>query len=43
VRISERVARALRSVARLRVVAHAVAVDIAGNQRRTERAATLRR
>jgi subtilisin family serine protease len=43
VRLSVRAARALRSVARLRVVAHAVAVDAAGNRRGTERAATLAR
>ena len=43
VRVSVRVARALRSVARLRVVAHAVAVDAAGNRRGAERAATLGR
>jgi subtilisin family serine protease len=43
VRVSARVARGLRSVVRLRVVAHAVAVDAAGNQRGTASAATLRR
>jgi hypothetical protein len=43
VRVSARVARALRPVVRLRVVAHAVAVDAAGNQRGTASAATLRR
>jgi subtilisin family serine protease len=43
VRVSARVARALRSASRLRVVARAVAVDASGNHRGTERAATLRR
>ena len=43
VRLSARAARALRTTARLRVVAHAVAVDAAGNRRGAERAATLRR
>ena len=43
VRLSARTARALRTTARLRVVAHAVAVDAAGNRRGAERAATLRR
>jgi thermitase len=43
VRVSARVARALRAVVRLRVVAHAVAVDAAGNRRGAERAATLGR
>jgi hypothetical protein len=43
VRVSARVARALRSASRLRVVARAVAVDVSGNRRGTERAATLRR
>ena len=43
VRLSTRAARALRTTARLRVVAHAVAVDAAGNRRGTERAATLAR
>ena len=41
VRVSARVARALRTAARLRLVAHVVAVDAAGNRRGTERAATL--
>jgi subtilisin family serine protease len=43
VRLSTRVAGALRAASRLRVVARAVAVDAAGNHRGTERAATLRR
>jgi hypothetical protein len=43
VRLSARAARALRTTARLRVIAHAVAVDAAGNRRGTERATTLRR
>ena len=43
VRVSARVARALRATTRLRVVAHAVAIDAAGNRRSTERAATLQR
>jgi hypothetical protein len=43
VRVSARAARALRSTARLRVVARAVAVDPSGNRRGTERAATLKR
>jgi subtilisin family serine protease len=43
VRLSARAARALRTAASLRVVAHAVAVDAAGNRRGTERARTLRR
>jgi hypothetical protein len=43
VRVPARVARALRSASRLRVVARAVAVDASGNHRGTERAATLRR
>ena len=43
VRVSARVARALRATTRRRVVAHAVAVDAAGNRRGTERAATLER
>jgi thermitase len=43
VRLSARAAGALRTTARLRVVAHAVAVDAAGNRRGAERAATLRR
>ena len=43
VRLSARAARALRTTARLRVVAHAVAVDAAGNRRSTERATTLPR
>jgi hypothetical protein len=43
VHVSARVARALRAAVRLRVVAHAVAVDAAGNQRGAESAATLRR
>ena len=42
VRVSARVARALRATTRLRVVAHAVAIDAAGNRRSAERAATLR-
>jgi thermitase len=41
VRLSARAARAVRTIARLRVVAHAVAVDAAGNRRGAERAATL--
>jgi thermitase len=43
VRLSARAARALRTTARLRVTAHAVAVDAAGNRRGTERATTLQR
>jgi subtilisin family serine protease len=43
VRLSAKAARALRSLSRLRVVAHAVATDAAGNRRGTERAATLKR
>jgi thermitase len=43
VRLSARAARALRTTARLRVTAHALAVDAAGNRRGTERATTLRR
>jgi subtilisin family serine protease len=43
VRVSARVARALRATASLRVVAHAVAVDASGNRRGTERVATLTR
>jgi subtilisin family serine protease len=43
VRLLARTARALRTTVRLRVVAHAVAVDAAGNRRGAERAATLRR
>ena len=43
VHLSARAARALRTTARLRVVAHAVAVDDAGNRRSTERARTLQR
>lgn len=43
VRLSVRAARALHTTTRLRVVAHAVAVDAAGNRRGAERAATLRR
>ncbi len=43
VRLSARAARALRRTARLRVFAHAVAVDAAGNRRSTERAKTLAR
>ena len=43
VRVSARVARALRATTRLRVVAHAVAIDAAGNRRSAERAATLQR
>jgi hypothetical protein len=43
VRVSARVARALGTATRLRVVAHAVAVDAAGNRRGTESAATLTR
>jgi subtilisin family serine protease len=43
VRLAPKAARALRSLSRLRVVAHAVATDPAGNRRGTERAATLRR
>jgi subtilisin family serine protease len=43
VRVSARVARALRPAARLRVVAHVVAIDAAGNERGTQSAATLRR
>jgi thermitase len=43
VRLSGRVARALRSAVRLHVVAHAVAVDAAGNERGAESAATLQR
>jgi hypothetical protein len=43
VRLAPKAARAVRSLSRLRVVAHAVATDAAGNRRGTERAATLRR
>ena len=43
VRLSTRVARALRGASRLRVVARAVVVDASGNHRGTERAVTLRR
>jgi hypothetical protein len=43
VRLSARAARVLRTTARLRVTAHAVAVDAAGNRRGTERVTTLRR
>jgi subtilisin family serine protease len=43
VRLAARAARALRTTARLRVTAHAVAVDAAGNRRGTERATTLQR
>jgi subtilisin family serine protease len=43
VRLSARAARALRTTARLRVTAHAVAVDAAGNRRGTARATTLQR
>jgi subtilisin family serine protease len=43
VRVTRRAARALRSASRLRVVAHAVVVDAAGNRRGAERAATLKR
>jgi hypothetical protein len=43
VRLSARAARALRTTTRLRVTAHAVAVDAAGNRRGAERATTLRR
>jgi subtilisin family serine protease len=42
-RLSSRVASALRATRRLRVVAHAVAVDAAGNRRAAERVATLPR
>ena len=43
VRLSARAARALRLASRLRVVAHVVAVDAAGNRRAAERGATLMR
>jgi len=43
VRLATKAARAVRSLSRLRVVAHAVATDAAGNRRGAERAATLRR
>jgi subtilisin family serine protease len=43
VRISARARRTLPRATRVRMVARAVAVDAAGNRRRAERAATLRR
>jgi subtilisin family serine protease len=43
VHLARRAARALRALSRVRVVAHAVATDAAGNRRGAERGATLRR